>query len=325
MRFKKNGLFLLFLPIFALVMVFPACNEPVADKKSAGDSAVAGHINIAVDKTIQPITEALESVFEHTYKDALLDISYTSELDAIRLLSKDSVRMIALGRPLNEKENAFFKEQQITIGEQLIGSDAIVLAVHPSNPIKSLTAEQALSIIQGKVKSWKELGTQGNAGPINLVFDNANSGTVSYMKQKAGVTSLPKNSFATNTYEDVLDYVATHPDALGILGWSWMSDSDDPQSSKMLSKVGIISLSPEDTLQGKTFFQPYQFDLQNDFYPFKRNIYFIRREGGAGLATGFTVFTTSEIGQRILLKSGILPYRIPAREVEFNHRPLKVE
>jgi phosphate transport system substrate-binding protein len=314
-----------YLPLFSILVLAIGCSEPVPDKTTKGDSAVSGKISIAVDKTMQPITEALEAVFEHTYPDAGLDFNYTSELEAVRQLSKDSVRMVVLGRPLNEKENTYFTEQQITVREQLIGSDAIVLAIHPSNPVKQLTVDQVLGIIRGQIQRWNQLKAGGLQSPVNLVFDNANSGTVSYLTQKASVTQLPSNSFATNTYDDVLDYVASHPAALGILGWSWMSDSDDPNSSKMLSKVDIIALSPEDTLQGKNYFKPFQIDLQNDFYPFKRNIYFIRREGGAGLATGFTVFTTSEIGQRILLKSGILPYRIPAREVEFNTRPLKVE
>lgn len=311
--------------IFLFLIGTFTCSESGSSSKGKGSSAVSGHIRIVADKTTQPIAEALEAVFENTYPDATLDIHYGTESESVRQLYKDSARMIILGRPLNAEEKAYFVEQEIPVNEQFIGSDAIVLAVHPSNRVKSLSSEQALSILQGKAQRWSDLSPSGTKDAIRIVFDNANSGTVSYLTAKAGVGQLPPNAFATRDIREAVDYVDSHPTAVAILGWSWMSDTDDPMADSLLNKVQLIALSPEDTLQGQQFFQPYQFDLQNDLYPFKRNLYFIRRESGAGLGTGFTVFTTSEIGQRILFKSGILPYKIPGREIEVNTRPLQIE
>jgi phosphate transport system substrate-binding protein len=50
-------------------------------------------------------------------------------------------------------------------------------------------------------------------------------------------------------------------------------------------------------------------------YPLMRNLYLINCEGGPGPGTGFTSFVAGERGQRIVLKSGLLPDSIPPREV----------
>jgi phosphate transport system substrate-binding protein len=46
-----------------------------------------------------------------------------------------------------------------------------------------------------------------------------------------------------------------------------------------------------------------------------RNLYLVNCEGGPGPGTGFTSFVAGERGQRIVLKSGLLPDSIPSREV----------
>ena len=50
-------------------------------------------------------------------------------------------------------------------------------------------------------------------------------------------------------------------------------------------------------------------------YPLTRSLYVINCEGGTGLGTGFASFIAGERGQRIVLKSGLLPDSIPSREI----------
>ena len=50
-------------------------------------------------------------------------------------------------------------------------------------------------------------------------------------------------------------------------------------------------------------------------YPLKRPIYLLNYQGKNGLGMGFASFVAGDIGQRIILKSGLLPVRIPSREL----------
>jgi phosphate transport system substrate-binding protein len=45
----------------------------------------------------------------------------------------------------------------------------------------------------------------------------------------------------------------------------------------------------------------------------------INRQTRAGLVTGFVSFVAGEKGQRMILKSGLVPATIPSRIVEINH------
>ena len=51
----------------------------------------------------------------------------------------------------------------------------MAVAVHPDNPVKSLSGEQIMDIYSGKVTDWKELG--GEPGAIDLYGREDGSGT----------------------------------------------------------------------------------------------------------------------------------------------------
>jgi phosphate transport system substrate-binding protein len=65
---------------------------------------------------------------------------------------------------------------------------------------------------------------------------------------------------------------------------------------------------------------PSQSTLADGSYPLRREVYMILAEGKSGLGTGFVSFVANHKGQRIILKLGIAPHKVPAREVEIVHQ-----
>jgi phosphate transport system substrate-binding protein len=53
-------------------------------------------------------------------------------------------------------------------------------------------------------------------------------------------------------------------------------------------------------------------------YALIRSVYTISREPRAGLATGFASFISSDKGQKIFLKAGLLPASAPIRIISTN-------
>jgi phosphate transport system substrate-binding protein len=51
-------------------------------------------------------------------------------------------------------------------------------------------------------------------------------------------------------------------------------------------------------------------------YPFLRDLYIVSREARAGLGTGFATYVASDDGQRIILRSGLMPATQPVRVIE---------
>lgn len=60
-------------------------------------------------------------------------------------------------------------------------------------------------------------------------------------------------------------------------------------------------------------FKPWQAYLALKEYPLIRDVYVILTDPRQGLASGFTGFLTSDRGQRIILKAGIVPATQPVR------------
>jgi phosphate transport system substrate-binding protein len=58
-------------------------------------------------------------------------------------------------------------------------------------------------------------------------------------------------------------------------------------------------------------------------YPLTRDVVIISREIGTGLGTGFISFAASDKGQRIVLKSGLVPVTMPVRIVNINRNKLQ--
>ncbi len=67
---------------------------------------------------------------------------------------------------------------------------------------------------------------------------------------------------------------------------------------------------------GTEFYAPSQNNIGEGKYPLARDLYIINCQGSSGLGMGFASFVAGEQGQRIVLKSGWLPFRTPSRLIQ---------
>ena len=66
----------------------------------------------------------------------------------------------------------------------------------------------------------------------------------------------------------------------------------------------------------KKYYKPSQSDIATGSYPLTRKLYVLNYQGRPGLGMGFANYISAPEGQRIILKSGLLPVEIPPREIE---------
>lgn len=302
----KNILFI--LSSFILI----SCTQKDKDGKELS-TTTSGTVQIVVDETLMPIVDSEEQVFETIYPKANLEITYLPEAEAITKFINDSAQLIILPRELNEKEKALFKERKLaTPRANNIATDAIALIINRSNTDTTLEISQVREIIRGKIQNWKQLDAKSNLADINIVFDNQNSSTVKYMTELVGQTDI--KGYALKTNKDVIKYVGHNKNALGIIGINWISDLDDSSTTYFKQNINVIGIKEDATEEGDDYFyQPYQAYLATKQYALIRSVYTICREPRAGLATGFASFLAGDKGQRVILKSGLLPAKAPVR------------
>ena len=290
----------------------------------ASDTPTSGNITIAADETLRPIVEAETDTFQSTYKYAKIKTLYLPESDAVQAMLQDSARLVIATRSLNKEEEEYFKKIKITVKPLKIAIDAIAFIVHPDNPDTTLTKNLVRDIVSGKIKTWADVRKGNNSGPVQIVFDNAGSSTVRYVTDSvAPGIKLPENCFAAKTNEEVIEHVSKHKNALGIIGVNWISDSDDGKVLGFLDKIKVVGIESDKT--PGTFFKPYQAYIADRSYPYIRNIWLISREARAGLGTGFASYIGSDKGQRIILKSGLVPATMPVRLIQVKKENYEIE
>ena len=110
-----------------------------------------------------------------------------------------------------------------------------------------------------------------------------------------------------------------HIHIIGVMDYSWLSDTDETITKEILTKIRTLSVSLQD---GKKGFYPDQSNIQTRDYPFCRYTYIMRRSGDFTLGAGFVAFVAGQKGQLMMLKTGLIPAFRQEREVEVNTAPL---
>ena len=298
------------LPLAVAALLSAGCNRnPDAQIGPNDDTATSGRIQISVDETFAPILKSQVDTFQKLYTYAHIEAAYKAEDYVANDLLTGKVRAIVLSRQLTAAEQAELKSQLLFPRTTKIATDGLAIILHPSNPDSLLTMTQLRAIFTGQSQDWKQVGGKSKLGQINVVFDANRSSTTRYVQDS--VTrgqALTKRIFAAKSNPALLDYVANHPNAIGIVGANWISDRDDVAVQRFLKRVRVAGISKSDQpASADDYLQPYQAYLALKTYPLRREVYIISREGRAGLGTGFASFVAGTKGQLIVLKSGMMP------------------
>jgi phosphate transport system substrate-binding protein len=290
-KYTRIGLMILALSLFYF------CNK----KTDNSETILKGKINILVDETLTPIIDDEIAVFESDYLAKIIT-QPKSEAEVLRALFKDSLQIAVLSRKLSEKELSFFENKKIAPRQSLFATDAIAFISNKSNNDTLIALQDVINFMQGK----SQTNIKG------LVFDNPNSSTVRYMNQLAGLKTTPETgiySFKNN--EEVIKHVSENSGMIGVVGINWLSQPN-ANIQKYKDNVSLMSVK---AINGNAYFYPNQNNLAEKKYPLARDLYIINCQGFSGLGMGFSSFVAGERGQRIILKSGLLPWKIPSRSI----------
>jgi phosphate transport system substrate-binding protein len=311
MIMKTNKKILTLVAVFISVM-FISCGS----SNKIDETPTRGNIKISVDESYTLVMTSQVSTFEMIYTYAVINAAYKNEVDCMKDLLNDSVRIIVINRNLTPEEDKNLRSQKIIPKVTKIAYDAIAFIINKDNADSVLQYDQIADIFAGKLTDWNQINKNSKQGEIALVFDNNKSGNPRYFKEKFRMSKeFPKTCYAVNSNEEVISYVEKNKNSIGIVSVNWISDTQDTISHRFLSKIKVAGVSGEGSPAGP-FMKPYQGYIADGSYPFIRDVYVINREYFSGLGTGFASFIAGEKGQRIFLKSGLVPAQMPIRLVE---------
>jgi phosphate transport system substrate-binding protein len=306
------------ISLSALMVILAVGNSCTRkNPKTELSSPTSGEVLLYADESLSPVVIPLLQVFNGIYTYATVRCEYHPETDVLNALLKSRTPMVFATRPLKTEEKDYFISKKLLVREYLFALDAITLIVNPSVTDSLISVGQIRDILSGKTRTWTQLGFTATTDSIHVVFDNIGSGTVRFMLDTVcqghqfgpGMNALKNN-------QEVIDYVSRNSGSMGIIGVSWISSSRDSASLNHLEKLKVLRISRTTPAVPENSFLPYQAFIKDLSYPLARRLYMINLEPRNGLATGFASFVCSDRGQRIILKTGIMPLHEPIRNVK---------
>ena len=301
----KHTLKIFFVSVLAAVAVI-SCKTDKNGQEEISETLTAGRTTIMVDNTIQPAVEDVLDVFHSVYDRAHVTQVNATETDLVNALLSDSVSVVVMPRLLTEKESTYFKQRSIEPHITPFATDAIAFITNKTSKDTVVDLEEVLKVLKG----------QSSDKIKKLIFDNPNSSTVQQLLKLAGVKQVPsQNVYSLKTNDEVIRYVHDTPGTIGIVGVNWLSEPTQ-KMAKFVSGVTVLAVDNVKIDKGvKKYYKPTQSNLATGSYPLTRKLYVLNYSNRDGLGMGFATYIGAFEGQRIILKSGLLPVELPSREV----------
>jgi len=297
------------LGLIVFVFLFAMCNQK-SKNEAEKETILKGSIDVAVDETVKQIVDDEVAVFEGTYYDAKIIVKAKSESEVINDLLNQKTKVAITTRNLTKEELTRFDKSKINPRVTPFAHDAIAFISNKNNNDTLIALKTVIDFLKGN-PSTKIKG---------LVFDNPNSSTVRYMKDLAKVKELPKAGiFSFKTNNEVIKFVSENDGMIGVIGVNWLYQPT-LDMTETIKKINILSVQG---LNGGGYYSPTQNDLGEEKYPLARDLFIINCQGYSGLGMGFASFVAGDIGQRIVLKSGLLPYKTPGRKLKIRNDIIK--
>lgn len=265
--------------------------------ESGLDTMESGTIHISVDESFKPVIDSQIQIFESSYPGARIIAHYKPEADCLRDFLVDSIRLVIATRSFTPNEEVAMSDSlKVAPSRRVMAYDAIAVIVHPQSPDSMFTMPEIKDLLTGRAFTDKTPVFDGlkATSTVRFVLDSVLRGD-----------SLSPRTVAAESSEEVIDYVARTPNAVGFIGISWIGNRDDSSQLTFLQKVKVAHLESTDRPGG--YVQPVQANIYYRRYPLVRDLVYTLKEKHRGLGRGFANFMLSERGQLIFRRAYLMP------------------
>lgn len=288
-----------------LLTSFWACKY---NPQESEETIKRGNAKVAADESLKPIVEAQIQAYQARYPEATFDVVYVPEQKAINLMLQDSVEVVVVTRELSEKEMVYFEQTKIKYEPAPMALDAVTLIANESGTLTSITLDELKSIFLSKDSDKK------------LVFDNSNSSNLSFMRNKLGIDNMDNaNVFAADGNAEVFSFISRNKNAIGVVGYNWLSDEDNKQADSLRAGIRILKVAKN---KNSEYYAPTTETLRKRKYPLERMIYMHTTQSKWRVPKGFIRFSCSQIGQLVVEKMGLIPYYVIPKVYVIDNTPL---
>ena len=288
---------------YALILLVLSCN------KEEKPSIYKGFVRVGIDGSIMDVIQAQTEAYAHHYRGAEFDNQAVPENRAVSLLLKDSLDLICITRLMNEQEMEILKQRRLKYIPAPMAKDAVVLISNPNSDFDQVDLEKLKDLFTNESSTTKLVFDMGNSSSLNLVLSKLRIGKFN-----------KKNVVAAGGSENVFEWVKKDKNAIGFIGYNWVSQDRSVENRKRKNEIKILKLKTDAGL-----LQPNFENILDDDYPFSRTIYLHTLGNNWGVENGFIRYACTKPGQLIAEKMGLIPYYKIKKEYYLRKEPLKAQ
>lgn len=283
----------------AVALLLVSCEEnPLYES----NTNTRGETSIVVEQNLEPLIETSIVAFEGFRPKAHVKATYMREIDLIEKFAKGHAQLILLPKDFTPKERTEYNNAGIYFRTKKLGISAIAL-VSKVGEDSTYTEEEILKFM-----------TSNDPNDPRILFDDVQSSNFNYFLERIAPQKFGSNVKALKSNLEVIEYVKDKENYIGVIGYNWISDYDDPEVKKRCENLQIIEVAKTGTTN---YVPPYAYYIYEKEYPFTQFWYIHNRGGKSALGAGFSNYMINEKGQLIVKKSGLQPYYKITREFDF--------
>lgn len=304
------------------------------DKKRTDISTMT----MVCDNSFENIMEQEIDVFEYVYPKNFVLCQYVPQAVAVDSLLSGNTRTAVIGRDLTKDERIAMKKKWPNTRSMKIAVDAVALITNSENAVNFLSLKEIADVLTGETTKWSDLSPDGADRTINVVFDSEGSGLATFMRDSV-LDGRPfgPNVHSAGSVQKVFDTVKELKGAIGIIGVSWLTRDLEARTDTAALAETVKYLQSDEAVVGQEIndrmdasgvkvlgvmndkaltYKPYQQYIYDGSYPLTRPIYMITTGSPVGAAGRFYTFVTSGDGQKLIMKTGIMPARMQVNVYE---------
>jgi phosphate transport system substrate-binding protein len=248
--------------------------------------AFAGKIRVTGSTTVLPIAQKEADAYMDKNLKADIQVSGGGSSVGVQAAGAGTAEIGMSSRELSDSEKAKYADLVV----HTVARDAIVVIVHPSNPVNTLTLDQVRGLYNGTFQGWNNVGGTMTF-PVLIGRDSASGTRVYFTETVMKNEKYRPEMREMNSNGAVKQTVAQTPGAIGYVGLGYVDST--VKAVKIYSRGEAISPGIETVLNGK--------------YPISRALYMLTRGQPTGLARDYLDFILSPEGQKIVRDEGFVP------------------
>ncbi|WP_299252550.1 substrate-binding domain-containing protein [uncultured Cytophaga sp.] len=292
--------------LFVLLLFTISCSKQ--EVKEGQIESKKERIEIVCDPSWELILRTFISTYEGLNPTREVELSIKPESECIEDVLNGKNVTAFVSRELNTAERNFVTSQKWNVYIDTICYDGITWIVPKSFPEDSLSLSQVKELFLTGMLKGKSYSIQLN---------DIGSSIANYLIKDFGKPTSIKHIYKGGSDAEIIASVQTHNSSIGCISSSTLVNLENKKNRANLESIKILKIS---STKNEPAFSSFQNDLALGRYPFIRVLRVINHDAQTGLGTAFVSFMKHNRGQRLILKEGLLPFRMPGREVEMKNQ-----